>query len=525
MRRVAWAVAGIVLAGAAGSARAEETPRRGGTLVYAVNADPSTYDCHATFTFSVLHYVAPHYSTLLKFDPNAYPDIVGDLAESWEVAPDNLTYTFRLRPGVTFHDGTALSSADIKATYERIKAPPPGVVSLRQETLARVAAIDTPDERTVIFRMSEPDAAMPAMFASPWNCVYSAAKLKQDPTFPAKNVLGTGPFAFVEHVAGSHWTGKRHDGYFRPGHPYLDGFRAVSMSGAAVVNAVQGGQIMAEFRGFTPAERDRLKAALGDKVRIYEEGAITHNLLVFNAERKPFDDVRVRRALNLAIDRWGGAQALGKQTSSALVGGLLRPGGPWSASSEEMAQWPGFGRDAAAARAEAVRLLREAGAEKLSFRLVNRNVQTPYTQMGIYLVDQWRRIGVTAEHVQLESGAWTSSLSSGQFEVAIDAYSDYVDEPTSQLTKYISSDRSPLSFGRWHDKELDALFDKQRQSFDKAERSALLRRMETRMFEQSWSVPLLWSVRTIVTDARLKGWPMSPSLQLFQDLGDAWLAE
>src|SRR6187399_201921 len=103
---------------------AAETPVAGGLLKFAVGAEPPNYDCHAQSSFAFIHPVRPHYSTLLKFDTAKYPAIKGDLAESWTVSKDGLTYTFKLRKGVKFHDGSDFASADIKATYERIINPP-----------------------------------------------------------------------------------------------------------------------------------------------------------------------------------------------------------------------------------------------------------------------------------------------------------------------------------------------------------------------------------------------------------------
>ena len=232
----------------------------------------------------------------------------GDLAQSWTVAPDLMTYTFKLHPGVKFHDGTTLTSADVKATYDRLRNPPPGVVSTRKATFGDIGTIETPDANTVVFKMKAVNAAMLEHFASPWNCIYAAKDLAADPNAPKTKINGTGPFTFVEHVKGSHVSGKKNDNYFKKGLPYLDGFRGVFMlQAAAMLNALQGGQVLAEFRGISPAERDRLTQAMGDKIRI-EESSWTLNLLVaFNVEKKPFDDVRVRKALLMAIDRWGGS--------------------------------------------------------------------------------------------------------------------------------------------------------------------------------------------------------------------------
>src|SRR5438552_2771490 len=114
------AIAGAFLLVASGGALAAETPKRGGTLNFGVVAEPPTTDCHATTTFAMVHPVAPQYSTLLTFTgPHDNLKIEGDLAESWEVAKDGLSYTFKLRKGLKFHDGLDFTSDDIKPTYER----------------------------------------------------------------------------------------------------------------------------------------------------------------------------------------------------------------------------------------------------------------------------------------------------------------------------------------------------------------------------------------------------------------------
>ncbi|MGH8642780.1 MAG: ABC transporter substrate-binding protein, partial [Burkholderiales bacterium] len=220
MRRLSVWLLGAALF-AAGSALAAETPKSGGLLKFAVGAEPPNYDCHAQTSFAFIHPVRPHYNTLLEFDTAKYPAIKGDLAESWTVSKDGLTYTFKLRKGVKFHDGSTFTSEDIKATYDRLRNPTGGVRSVRQASYADIERIDTPDPNTVVFRLKKRNASMLSNFASPWDCVYSAAKLKQDPRFPERNIMGTGPFTFVEHVAGSHWTGRKFDGYFRKGKPYL----------------------------------------------------------------------------------------------------------------------------------------------------------------------------------------------------------------------------------------------------------------------------------------------------------------
>ena len=139
--------------------------------------------------------------------------------------------------------------------------------------------------------------------------------------------MGTGPFTFVEYVAGSHWMGKKNPNYFMKGRPYLDGYQAVIIRDTAPrVAAVRSGQALIEFRGFNPAARDDIVENRGQSSRRSGSPVGLQYHGSFNNEKKPFDDVRVRRALSLAIDRWGASKALSQISVMKYVGGLLRPG-------------------------------------------------------------------------------------------------------------------------------------------------------------------------------------------------------
>jgi peptide/nickel transport system substrate-binding protein len=510
---------------AAAGAPAAETPKSGGLLKFAVGAEPPNYDCHAQTSFAFIHPVRPHYNTLLEFDTAKYPAIKGDLAESWTVAKDGLSYTFRLKKGVKFHDGSPFTSADIKATYDRLRDPPKGVRSIRQASYADIASIETPDPLTVVFKLKKANASMLANFASPWDCVYSAAKLKQDPRFPERNIMGTGPFTFVEHIAGSHWTGRKFDGYFEKGKPYLNGYLAVFIGGAPMVNALAAGEVLAEFRGHSPADRERLMKALGDRAVVQEIPWVCSLVVTFNTKKKPFDDVRVRRAMNLAIDRWGGAQALSKVALVRHVGGILRPGYDLAASEKELLSYPGWSKDVAKSRDEARRLLKEAGVPNLTFTLTNRNVAMPYTPVGVFLIDQWRQIGVNVKHEQLETRLYLAAQQRDKptFDAALDFNCDFMDEPNLQLQKYLSHDRSTINYAQQTDRVLDDLYDKQSGELDKKKRYAILREFEKRALEQAYTIPTIWWHRIIVHHKVLKGWHITPSHYVGQDLADVWL--
>jgi len=523
---IAWSLAALVAAAACTLPATAQSPKKGGILSFAVVAEPPTTDCHATTTFAMVHPVAPQYSTLLMFvGPHDNQKIVGDLAESWEVSKDGLTYTFKLRRGVKFHDGSEFTSQDIKATYDRIRNPEAGVISARKAQHQDIKEIETPDPYTVVFKLSQVNMSMDLHFASPFNCVYSAAKLKQNPKYPETEVMGTGAFKFVEYIKGSTWTGERFKDYFRQDRPYLDGFKAIFVRGNVVVNGLRGGQYDAEFRGRTPQERDQLVAAMKDNVTVQEGPWVTNILLTFNTERKPFDDIRVRQALTLAIDRWGGGEALGKVSLIKGVSGAFRPGASWSLPVSELEKLPGFWRDINKSREEAKRLLQEAGVPNLKLKLVNRTIDQPFTPAGIFAVDQWKRIGVETEHSQVETKLWYDAMDGGNFDAVVQNISDFADDPTAQFNTLLSRKVSGIAYSRHTDTKLDDLFAEQSRTVDPAARMKLVNDFERYALTTSYNIPLLWYQRIVVNHKKVKGWDLPPSHFVNQNLVEVWLDE
>jgi peptide/nickel transport system substrate-binding protein len=516
------AASALVLAGTGASA---QTPKKGGTLNIAVVAEPPNYDCHGHSTFGVMHPVGPHYSTLLRYVGDyKVPKIEGDLAETWTASPDGLSYSFNLRKGVKFHDGSDLTSADVQATYERLARPPAGVISLRQPLFADIGAIETPDAHTVVFKLKAPNAAMLDTFAIPFNCVYSAAKLKENPKYPETNVMGTGAFTFVEHVKGQSWDGKRFDGYFRPGQPLIDGYKVFFVKSSALATGIIGNQFDIELRGISPVERDQIVEKKKDDVVVNEGPWSCSHMFTINSKKKPFDDVRVRQALTLTVDRWNSAANVSKISLLKHVGGFTRPGYGLALDQAELEKLPGYGRDIAKAREEAKKLLKEAGAENLKVSLLNRAVGQPYTTSGIFLVDQWKRIGIETDHKQLETKLFFDALGKQDFDVAIDFICDHGDEPNVQYAHLLSeAANSPPSYSKHADTKIDELYEKQKRIVDPVARKAAANEFERYAITQANNNMLFWWQRIVVHHKRLKGWNLTASHYVGNHLTDVWL--
>lgn len=504
-------------------ATAQDLPVRGGTFVYAISqGEPANLDCQMAISINAALRLAPHYSSLVKINPADGSTIVGDLARSWSTSPDGRIITFRLHPNVLFHNGTPLTASDVRASLERIRNPPKGVVSPRQAAYADVEAIEAPDKETVVIRLSSPNGALLKLLAGSKSCILSEALLKSDPDYPARKVMGSGPFRFVKYAPGYEWVGERFDKYFVPGRPYLDGFRALSVTTAAANNALASGQAMTDFRGMPATEAARIKAARGDKVKVHEPNVINLLLLLqLNTQRPDLADVRVRRAIALAMDHWGGEKLIERSTGTSAPGGLLRPGSEWARTPEELSSLPGFRKDPEAARAEARKLLAEAGKPNLTLRFLNRK---PFPYVGVFVIDQLRRIGITVTQEQPEDPQFLAKREAGDYDLVLGALPDFDDDPTLQWINLTSASRNRENFSRADDARFDAWYlEQKRLSGNPAQRKAILQEAEAYLLNQATVVPFFWGKRAIVMAAEVGGYTPTHSNWVGMDLAHLWL--
>jgi len=534
MRRLSALFTGFTLAVLIGvlavptpaTGQATGTPRRGGILLAAIAADAPSFDPHQETTFATIELVAPLYSTLLQIDPLSYPKIIGDLATEWKIAPDGLTYTFKIRQGIRFHDGSPLTAIDVKATYDKIVFPPAGVRSVRKNAYAAIASVDAPDPSTVVFKLKFPSASLFSNLASPWNVIYPKKYLDRDPNYFKSNVVGSGPFKFKSYTHGSTFEGERNPDYFIKDRPYLDGYKFyVSTETSVRAAALRSGRAWIEFRTMPLAEVEAIRKTLGDKVVVQETPATGLFGIAMNQTVKPFTDVRVRKALTLAFDRYTAGRVLYPLASLRDVGGLMRPATEWAMSEAELQKLPGFGRDIEKNRAEARRLLAEAGYPN-GFKVVlkNRNIKIPYQDFAVFVIQEWRKIGVEAEHRPLETAAWfADGRDTASFDLIINGTFNYMDDPDLFLERYTTGDSN--NWGRFSDPRIDDLFARQTRALDPAERKKLVNEIEKIVLENAYHIPGLWWRRAVVHWAKVKNYVAPPNHYSNQKLQDVWLAE
>ncbi len=511
-------------------AAAAETPKQGGTLTYLIPADaPPSFDGHRETTYATVHTAAPFYSVLIRVNPenpSSTTDFVCDLCtEMPKPTDDGKTYTFKIRDGVKWHDGTPLTAHDVAASWQMIVHPAEGVTSARESYYTMVDKVEAPDASTVVFRLKYPTGAFIPAVADPYTWIYKKEILDRDPHWYEKNVMGSGPFKLSGYEVGQSIRGVRNPDYYHKGLPYLDGFVAIYAPKENVrVDAIRSDRAAMEFRGLPPAAEDQLKKALGDKLAVQTSDWNCGNMVTINHQKKPFDDVRVRRALALAIDQWHGAPALSKIANVRTVGGVVFPGSPLAATKEELQKIAGFWPDIEKSRAEARRLLKEAGAEGLTFELLNRNVFQPYGYVGTWLIDEWSKVGLKVTQKVVPTGPWFDNMRAGNFAVVLESNCQGVVNPLLDVGKVLPRSAYTENYGNFDDaKEVD-IYQRMLREPDPAKQRVLMREYETQALDtEVHAIVVTWWYRIVPHWDYVRGWKISTSHFVNQDLSTIWL--
>src|SRR5882724_5361875 len=237
------ALAGLA---AAAPAPAQETPKQGGMFTFMIPADaPPSLDGHRETTYATVHTAAPFYSVLIRVNPDnpsSTTDFVCDLCTAMPQPRDHgKTYTFKIRDGVKFHDGSPLTADDVAASWSAIVHPPEGMTSARESFYVMVDRVEAPDPTTVVFHLKFATGAFLPALADPFAWIYKKEILEKDPRWYEKNIMGSGPFKFASYDVGQSIKGVRNPDYYHEGQPYLDAIVGIFADKQSVrVDALRG---------------------------------------------------------------------------------------------------------------------------------------------------------------------------------------------------------------------------------------------------------------------------------------------
>jgi peptide/nickel transport system substrate-binding protein len=425
---VALVLAAVLAALAAARAPAEaQTVKRGGILTLARQGEATNLDPHKVPAFTSHRVFELIHAGLTRPGPDL--SVQPDLAESWTIAPDGKTITFRLRPA-RFHNGDPVTAADVKFTLERILNPDTKAVA--RAWFGDVERIEAPDPRTLIVRLKQPNVALLIYLAHP-----NASVVSQKVTQAAggdlskrEHAVGAGPFRLVE------W---QPDNFMR-----LEAFRDFHIAGQPYVDGVRI-NIVPDEAGLVAALRTRAAdlALIGDArvaqtlgrepgLTVSARPSLNYHLLFLNTARKPLDDPRVRQAIALAIDR--------KQIIDTVALGSGDPTGPLPPSLTQYAlpvsEHALYRRDVGKAR----QLLQEAGVGPVSLTILTQTTEPVYAKDIAQIVQQQLgEVGIRVTIELLEFGQWVQRWLKADFDMAPGLNSGQPD-PDFYLFRYFTND-------------------------------------------------------------------------------------
>jgi peptide/nickel transport system substrate-binding protein len=532
-RREMLALTGTTLAGAAltpGAARAQ-TPKRGGTLSLRL-WDPPHFDHMLTISYKTNIALSFTHSRLVKHrtGPNVVPGtfpLEGDLAESW-TQPNETTYVFKLRRGVRWHNkppvnGRELTADDVRYSIERFLTVKGNANAYMLRSVDKVEAVDT---HTVKFTLKEPFAWFLDMLASPMAVAIVAREAieKFGDMKKPEAVIGTGPWMLDSYRPNVGYTLVRNPTYFLPNLPHIERVEAtVDEDNASRIASFLAGKydLGWEFPGVINRTdwvqiKDKVKRRL--QTAEFPSNVMTH--LSMRTDQKPFNDVRVRRAISLAVDRQGIVDAVAEGV------GVLNPPVPaalkeWSLPVDRLgegARWYRYDPK------EARRLLAEAGypngfSASMCFTTYGSTVLVDTAQLVLkYLKD----VGIETKLDQREYGAYISTCFYGNFpSMAFGPQTPFLEPDTFLYGQYYPGE--PRNQSHINDPVVADLLVRQRRTFDPARRRDLIHEIQRYLAQQQYYVQLASGVYVAVWDAALRNYGPNLGYDYGGRLVAAWL--
>lgn len=454
-------------------------PKQGGILRMYHRDSPGNASIHEGATYSLNVPFMPVFNNLVIYKQdvaqNSMDSIVPELAESWAWVNGNKTLTFKLRQGVKWHDGKPFTSADVKCTFDMLmgKAQQKFRQNPRKSWYDQVSDISTNGESEVSFNLKRPQPSLLALLASGYTPVYpchvSPAEMRTHP-------IGTGPFKFVDFKANESIKLTRNPDYWRKGRPYLDGIELtiIPNRSTAILAFVAGKFDMTFPTEVTiPLVRD-VKQQTPNAICEIAPTNVSTNIIV-NSSSPPFDNVDIRRAMAMALDRKAFISIMFEGQGD--IGGTMLPppNGLWGMPKEMLETIPGYGPDVKANREEAKKLMQKAGYgpdKHLAVKVSTRNIPI-YRDPAVILIDQLKTIYIDGEVDVVETANWFPKVARKDYMIGLNLTGNAVDDPDQSFYENYSCG-SERNYTNYCNKEIEKLFDVQSQETNIEKRKKLV---------------------------------------------------
>jgi peptide/nickel transport system substrate-binding protein len=512
-----------------------KTPVKGGTLIYSFHPEPSALSTISTTAVPVAIISTKIYESLLSWKGAEMTPEPG-LAESWSVSEDGLTYTFKLREGVKWHNGHPFTSADVKFSIENIVRP---YHSRGQAHFGDVESIETPDNNTVIFRLKAPvpyflkafqPSEAPILPKHKFEGIdlTKAAEVRQA-TVLTKEPIGTGPFRLKEWERGSHIILERNPHYWKAGLPYLDQVvLKVLPDGAARAIALEKGEIdLVPQNGLPEAEIQRLAQLPTLQVSSAGAEALGPNLwLEVNLREGPLADVRVRKAISMALDR--------SRIIDVIWYGYGKPGiGPIVSDNANF-----FNKSLkplAFDIEKANTLLDEAGHKKgadgVRFKLTQHYLPygENYVRLAEYIKQQLNKLGIVVETKSLDLASWLKTVyTDWDFDITTTFSHNYSD-PSIGIERtftshYIKRGASFTNSMGYRNPRVDELFTAARREMDPVKRKSQFSEIQTILNDELPVIFLMEMQYVHVWNKKVNGL-IANGISMYSNWDSVWKSE
>jgi peptide/nickel transport system substrate-binding protein len=473
------------------------------------------------------------YNNLIRLNPgDGLRTIVPELATSWEISPDTLTFAFRLRDGVKFQDGTPFSSEDVVATFERIITPPQGITSIFKSNFDATQKVEAIDRLTARFVLKEPRVWMFSWFVFPGVAIYSKKSLTENNNDLRKvgnpPVPGTGPFLFKEHKAAERWVFERNPNYWNREVPYLDSLEMLHVpSFPDRGTAVLTGQ--ADFSWNVAPDVWEEGRKRKDIVSTSTAPSFGGQILYINSKRPPYTDARVRRAIWLAINRHDAVKVGRKGGSWYDVGGWIHPQGEGTLAEAELSKRPGYRVDNAADIAEAKKLLSDAGfPDGKGFHVVD--IGTPsvplFSQaLAPFVADQLKRNLSIESKIRVYERALESVELKKEFDMIMGTLGGRPPTPDHTslwLVNWVTG--GSVNWGKYSNPELDKVVQELSRTLDPVKRAELFRKGQELMDAAPPAANVWWISHQLMWRNYVKGLSLDKRVVVeWGRLETAWL--
>jgi len=514
----------------AGTPAISQTPKSGGVLNAMQREDlPQGFSIHETATISSVFPAAPCFNNLVMYDPmkrvESLDTVIGELAEKWSWQDNYRNLVFFLRKGVKWHDGQPFTSKDVKYTFDMVREAPDATAKLRinprKDWYANVDTIEAPDPHTVIFHLKRPQPSLLLMLASGYSPVYpahvAAAEMRT-------RCVGTGPFKFKEWKRGEYVELVKNPDYFVKGRPHLDGIRyVVIVERGTKYAALQAGRLDITFPGEgTKTIADQVKAAV-PQIKIETVGQTVVDNLLVNNTKPPFNNVKARLAVSLAIDRRAYVKAV--HQGGAAVGASMQPKpyGVWGLMEKDLNALPGYGK-AADDKTKARKLFAEAGygpQNPLKIEMATRNIPI-YVDFASFVINELKQVGVEATLKQVDTAQWHPLATRKEYQLGANLTGIGADDPDANFYENFACG-SPRNYTGYCDEQVMKMIDQQSQEIDAKKRQQMVWDIQKKLEEDGARPSMSWRLDYVMQWPYVRNYVPHNNIYNYGRMQEVWL--